>query len=374
MGTSRLLVPALALLALSAGALAQSGPSIVIGQSAALSGSSKELGNDMRAGALAYFQHVNKRGGIHGRKLALETLDDGFDAERATANYKTLIEERDALALFGCVGGAACSAALPVVSAAKVPLIGAANGNAVLHKPFNRYIFNVRASFADEVEHIIDHLTTVGISRIAVLYPNDGPGKTALATAEAALKKQGLALAASGSYPRGSEDVDTAVTAIAKVEPAAVVIFGPYKATAKFIKEMKKLGQGPQFMALSVAGPSALANELGEDGRGVGISQVVPYPFVTTMAVLTEYHEIYVRGTGAKPSFTSLESFIAAKVLVEGLKRAGPQASREKLVSSLEALSGYDLGGMIINYSPTSRSGSKYVELTVIGKDRKILH
>jgi ABC-type branched-subunit amino acid transport system substrate-binding protein len=370
----RLLVPALALLALSAGALGQTGPTVVIGQSAALTGGSKELGSDMRAGALAYFEHVNKRGGVHGRKLVLETLDDGFDAERATANYKTLVADRDALALFGCVGGATCSAALPVVSAAKVPLVGAANGNAVLHKPFNRYMFNVRASFADEVEHIVDHLTTVGISRIAVLYPNDGPGKAALATAEAALKKQGLVLAGSGTYPRGTEEVDAAVTAIANVEPAAVVIFGPYKATALFIKGMKKRGQAPQFMALSVAGPSALANELGDDGRGVGISQVVPYPFVASMPVLTEYHEIYVRGTGAKPSFTSLESFVAAKVLVEGLKRAGPQATREKLVSTLEALSSYDLGGMMINYSPTSRSGSKFVELTVIGKDRKILH
>lgn len=358
---------------LSAAALAQA-PALVIGQSVALTGGSKELGSEMRAGALAYFEHVNRRGGIHGRKLSLETLDDGFDAERAKTNYKVLSEERGAIALFGCVGGATCSAALPVVSAAKLPLVGPGNGNAVLHKPFNRYVFNVRASFDDEVAHVIEHLTTVGIDRIAVLYPNDGPGKAALATAETVLKAKRLALAGSGSYPRGSEDVDAAVKEISKTAPAAVVIFGPYKVSSRFISGLKKLGQEPQFMALSVAGAKALATELGDAGRGVGISQVVPYPFTMTMPVLTEYHDIYVRGTGATPSFTSLEAFIAAKVVVEGLKRAGPQPTREKLVNALETMGAYDVGGITIAYSPTSRSGSKFVDLTVIGKDRKILH
>jgi ABC-type branched-subunit amino acid transport system substrate-binding protein len=346
---------------------------ILIGQSVALSGGSKELGTEIRAGALAWFEHINKRGGVHGRKLVLETLDDGFDAARASANYRKLIEERNSLALLGCVGGATCSAAVPIVSASKVPFIGPANGNEVLRKPFNRYIFNVRASFADEVEHIIDHLTTVGINRIAVVYPNDGPGKAALATAEAALKRQGLVAAAAESYPRGSEDVAAGVKTVAKAEPAAVLIFGPYKVSAKLITELKKLGQEPQFMTLSVVGPKALAAELGDAGRGVGITQVVPYPFVSTIALVREYQEIYVRGTGAEPSFTSLEAFLAAKVLVEGLRRSGPQPTREKLVSALESMHDHDLGGFVINYTPANHDGSKYVDITVIGKDRKIL-
>jgi ABC-type branched-subunit amino acid transport system substrate-binding protein len=372
MNILRTLAAALSLLVLPLDALADS-PAIVIGQSAALTGSSRELGSEMRAGALAYFEHVNQRGGVHGRKLVLESLDDGFDAERAAANYKTLADERNVIALFGCVGGATCSAAVPVASAAKVPLVGAANGNAVLHKPFNRYVFNVRASFDDEVAHVIDHLTTVGIDKIAVMYPADGPGKAALAAAEAELKRKGLALAASGSYPRGSEDVDAGLKAIAQAVPGAVIIFGPYKVSARFIKAMQALGQGPQFMTLSVVGPKALATEMGDAGRGIGISQVVPYPFVPSMPVLNEYHAIYVRGARAEPSFTSLEAFIAAKVLVEGLRRAGPQATREKLVAALENLGSYDVGGITVSYSPDRRSGSKFVELTVIGRDRRIL-
>lgn len=365
------------MIAFAAGAQAETGVTenlIVIGQSAALTGPSAELGNELRAGALAYFEQVNRRGGVHGRKIVLDTLDDGYEPERASANYRKLIEQRGAFALFGCIGAATCMAALPVISAAKVPFVGPANGNQVLRTPFNRYLFNVRASFADEVAHIVDHLVTIGIDRIAVFHPDHVPGRAALASTQAALKKHGLAPVASGTYPAEySLDVDGGVRSIAKADPQAVVFFGPYKVAAKIVTELKKLGQRPQFMALSVVGPKALAAELGDDGRGVGISQVVPYPWVATTPVLNEYHEIYVRGAKGTPSFTTMEGFISAQVLVEGLRRAGPQLTREKLIGALESMHSHDLGGYTVSYSPTDRSGSKYVEITVIGKDGKIL-
>jgi ABC-type branched-subunit amino acid transport system substrate-binding protein len=363
------------LVPLAAAARSESGPpAIVIGQSAALSGPAAELGRELRAGALAYFDQVNRRGGVHGRRIVLETLDDAYVPDKASANYRSLIEEHDAFALFGCIGAATCAAALPVISAAKVPFVGPANGNQVLRSPFNRYLFNVRASFADEARRIIDHLVVVGVSRIAVLHPDHAPGRAALASTEAALKNHGLRVAAVGTYPNEfTPQVEAGARALARVEPQAVVVFGPYKVAAGLIKEMKKLGQQPQFMTLSVVGSKPLAAELGEDGRGVGISQVVPYPWVVSDAVVREYHESFVRAAQGTPSFTSLEGFISAKVLVEGLRRAGPQPTREKFIAAMESMRDYDVGGLTVSYSPADHGGSKYVDLTVIGKDRKIL-
>lgn len=362
---------------LPAAASAQSGvtaSAILIGQSAALSGPAAELGNELRAGALAYFEQVNKRGGVHGRKIVLETLDDNYEPDKAGANYRKLIEDRGAFALFGCIGAATCAAALPVISAAKVPFVGPANGNQVLRSPFNRYLFNVRAGFGDEAEHIVEYLTTSGMTRIAVFHPNHAPGRAALASTEAALKKRSLAVAAAGTYPNEyTPDVEQGVKTIAKAEPQAVIFFGPYKVAAKLVTEMNKIGQQPQFMTLSVVGPKALATELGELGRGVGISQVVPYPWVTIDPVVREYHENFVRGAKGTPSFTSLEGFISAKVMVEGLRRAGPQPTREKFIEAMESIKDYDVGGLKVSYSPSNHDGSKYVDITVIGKDGKIL-
>ena len=350
------------------------GAPIVIGQSVPLTGASAELGKQMRAGAQAYFDHINKRGGIHGRKIVLDTMDDGFDPQRATANYNALIQERGAFLIFGCIGAATCNAAVPVISQANVPFVAPANGNEIMRTPFNRNIFHTRASFANEVEHIIDHLTTVGVTKIAVFHPDHAPGRAALATAEATLKKLNLRVAASATYPgENVHEIDAGVRAIGQADAQAVIIFGPYKLAAKFIAAMKNAGHEPQFMTLSVVGSEALAADLAEAGRGVGISQVVPYPWVDNLPILVEYRDVYVRDGKGVPSFTSLEAFIGAKVLVEGLRRAGAQPTREKFVSAMESMREFNAGGLTFGYDPKSHAGTKYVELTVIGKDRKIL-
>lgn len=368
-----LLAAGLAVLSMRTVAAEAPAAEIVIGQSVPLSGPSAELGKEMRAGALAYFEHVNKQGGISGRRLRLESMDDAFQPERAAANYKALIE-RGAFLIFGCIGAATCNAAMPIITQANVPFVAPANGNEIMRTPVNRLVFHVRASFADEVEHIITHLTTVGITKVAVLHPNHAPGKAARATAEASLKKLNLGLAAAATYPGEDQlDVAPAIKAIAAVEPQAVIIFGPYRLAAEFVRGMKAAGQQPQFMALSVVGPRALAQALGDDGRGVGVTQVMPYPWVDTLPVLSEYQALYVKGGRNEPSFTSLEAFVSAKVLVEGLRRAGAQPTREKFVAAMESMSNYDAGGFQVSYSPTRRAGSHYVDITVIGKDRKLL-
>jgi ABC-type branched-subunit amino acid transport system substrate-binding protein len=346
---------------------------IVIGQSVDLTGPTAGLGKDARLGAQTYFDSLNSRGGINGRKIVLKTLDDGGLPERAAANTKKLIEEEKVFALFGYIGGAPCSAAIPVFSAAKVPFIGALNGNNVLRHPFNRYIFNVRASFDDETDKIIEQLTSLGITKIAIFHPDDAVGNVARAGAEASMKKRGLSLVATGAFGRAGSDFSPMVKVISEANPQAVIIISPYKIAARFIKQMKSAGSSPQFMTLSVVGPSELARELGKDSRGVGTTQVVPFPFSRTTHLVMDYQSNMSARGNKEFSFTSLESFMAAKVLTEALKRTGQNLSREKLISTMEEMSKVDLGGVMISYSPTDHSGSKFVDITVIGANGKFL-
>jgi branched-chain amino acid transport system substrate-binding protein len=369
------LLAAVVALSLSRIAAAEDGVSatrIVIGQSAAFSGPASELGTEMRAGALAYFDGVNKRGGVNGRRIELVSLDDGYEPDRATANTKKLIDDGVFL-LFGYVGTPTSNAAKEVFTPAQVPFVGPFTGAESLRNPVNRYVFNVRASYFAETDRIVEQLKNLGLTKIAVFYQNDAYGKAGLEGVERAVKKRGLAVAVMGTVERNTVDVAAAVKAIAKIEPQAVVMISAYKSCAAFIKEMKKAGSNPQFINVSFVGSRALAGELGDTGRGVGITQVVPFPWNLGVPVVKEYQRELAATTGkADFSFTSLEGFIAAKVLVEGLRRAGPNLTRERFVQTMETLN-YDTGGFTVSYSPNDRSGSHFVELTVITKDGKFL-
>jgi ABC-type branched-subunit amino acid transport system substrate-binding protein len=346
---------------------------IVIGQSAAFSGPAQALGNDMRAGALAYFQSVNAAGGINGRKIELRTLDDGYEPDRAAANTKKLIDDGVFL-LFGYVGTPTSNASKPIFTAARVPFVGPFTGAESLRNPVNRYIFNVRASYFDETEKIIGQLVGQTLDRIAVFYQNDDYGKAGLAGVERAMQKRNLKIVATGTVERNTVDVAAAVAAIGKTDPQAVVMISAYKSVAAFIKAMRAAGHSPQFMNVSFVGSKALAQESGPAGRGVGITQVVPFPWNVATPVVKEYQQLYTASSKKDDySFTSLEGFLSAKVLVEGLRRAGPDLTREKFIAAMENMRDVDVGGFLISFSPTNHSGSKFVELTVIGKDERFL-
>ncbi len=359
---------AMALLPFSTPAMSQgvSADTILIGQSAALSGPAEELGKEMKSGAEAYFDAINKSGGINGRKIKLVSVDDGYEPERAATNTKKLITEEKVLALFGYVGTPTSNAALPIFTAAKVPFIGAFTGAQSLRDPFNRYIFNVRASYFDETEQIVGHLVQQGIKRIAVFYQNDAYGKAGLAGVERAMKKRMLDIAATATVERNTVDVSAAVGTLAKSKTDAVIMISAYKSCAAFIKAMKQAGGYQQFWNVSFVGSKALSNELGDDGRGVQISQVVPFPWSDVNPVVRDYQKRI--GGPEKYSFTSLEGFIAAKVLVEGLKRAGKNPTRESLVDGLASMGKVDLGGFTVNYAPTNHNGSNFVDLTIISR------
>lgn len=349
---------------------------ITLGMSAPLSGPNGAYGLDMRQTISAYFEQVNKAGGINGRKLELIALDDGYETERTVANTKTLIKEKNVFALLAYYGSSPTTETMNTVfGPAKVPLVGTISGAATLREslatnPNARYMFNVRASYADEAEVIVNQMVSLGLKNIAVFYQNDGFGKSGLDGVTAALKKHNLAPSSVGTVERNSVDVTKAVEAIAKTTPQAVVMVTLYKPTAAFVKAMKKLGQHPMLMTLSPVGAELLVQELGPDSRGIGVSQVVPYPWNDVVPIVRDYHKLSSKGAY---SYYGMEGYLMAKTMIEGLKRAGKDLSREKLVASLESMSGADLGGYRINYGPNTRLGSRFVELTVIGQGGKIL-
>lgn len=362
---------------LSGAAMAENGvtdSTITLGMSAPFSGPNGIYGTEMRESITAYFEQINKGGGINGRKLELVSLDDGYETDRAVANTKKLIHDEKAFALLAFYGSSPTTAAMEVFSGAKVPLVGTISGAETLRNPVNRYMFNVRASYANETDAIVSQLASLGLKNIAVFYQNDGFGKSGLDGVTAALKKHGLAPSAVGTVERNSLDVAKAVEAISKVTPQAVIMVTLYKPTAEFVRQMRKHGQNPQFMTLSPVGADLLVKELGNDARGIGISQVMPYPWNDSTPLVREYRKLMTTmGKQSQSPYYGVEGYAMAKVMVEGIKRAGKDLTRDKLTTALESMGSYDLGGYRVSYSTSDHNGSRFVDLTVIGNGGKVL-
>jgi ABC-type branched-subunit amino acid transport system substrate-binding protein len=348
---------------------------ITLGMSSPFSGPNAAYGLEMKEVINAYLQQINRNGGINGRKLELVALDDGYETDRSVANTKKLINDYKVFALLGYYGSSPTTAAMEVFSAARVPLVGTISGADSLRTPVNRFMFHVRASYADETEAIVAQLVSLGIRRIAVFYQNDGFGRSGFDGATNALKRFDLKPVAAGTIERNSLDVSAAVAAIAKADAQAVVMVTLYKPTALFVQQMHKAGQHPQFITLSPVGADLLVKELGTEARGIGISQVMPYPWNKAMPLVKEYQRLLLQQTKQESfSYYGVEAYAATKVLVEALEKAGRNLTREKLVGALEAMTSLDLGGYTVSYSPLNHNGSKFVELTVIGNNGRVLH
>jgi ABC-type branched-subunit amino acid transport system substrate-binding protein len=365
----RALLTAAGLLAATlAGAQGVTDTTITLGQGAVLTGPAQELGIQMRDGALAYFNHINAKGGVHGRKIVLKSVDDGYEPAGAVAATKKLIEQEKVFALFGYVGTPTFNAAAPILTEAKVPLVAAFTGAESLRDPLNRYVFNVRASYYDETEQIVNHLTSMSVNKIAVFYQNDAYGKAGLEGVVRALKRRNIEMAGTTTVERNTVDVAKAVEDMRKVQPQAIVMVSAYKSCAAFIREMKRAGMNPSFWNVSFVGSKALAKELDKEGRGVQISQVVPFPWDSSVPVVKEYQKLINPDGKTELNFSSLEGFISAKVMVEGLRRAGRNLTREGLIKALESMDAYDVGGFKISYSPQDHRGSRYVDLTIFSR------
>jgi ABC-type branched-subunit amino acid transport system substrate-binding protein len=343
---------------------------IVLGQSAALSGPAAALGLRFREGAMLHFDRLNAKGGINGRQIDLQSLDDGYEPDRCAANTRKLIEG-GAFALFGYIGTPTSLAALPLATQAKTPFFAPFTGAEALRAPLNRYAFHVRASYYDETAEIVRQTTAIGIKRIGVFYQNDSYGKAGLEGVTRALKPLGLEPAGLGTVERNTVDVDAAVKAIMAGKPDAIVQISAYKSCAAFIRAARKAGFGGTFYNVSFVGTKALADELGADARGVVVSQVVPFPFTPSSPLAGEYLAAGKAAQGDKfeANYSSIEGFVAARTFAEGLKRAGASASTDGLIAGLESLRDLNLGGFFVDFSPTKHTGSKYVDLTILTAD-----
>ena len=365
----------LGLAALGAPAIAQQSR-IVLGQSAALTGPASALGEQFKIGANLLFERVNGRGGVNGRPVELRSVDDGYEPDRCAENTRKLIDS-GVFALFGYIGTPTGVVALPIATAAKVPWIAPFTGAEALRTPFNRYAFHVRASYFDETAEIVKQLTSVGIKRIGVFYQNDAYGKAGLEGVTRAMKPLSLEPVGLGTVERNTVDVDAAVKALMAQKPDAIVQISAYRSCAAFIRAARKAGFTGGFYNVSFVGTQALAKELGADARGVVIAQVMPYPYSPLTVLSGEYLSAgqTILGDKFDPNYSSMEGYVAAKTVVEGLRRgSNNNATPENLITGLESLREFNLGGFYVDFNAQKHTGSKYVDLTILTADGRVRH
>jgi branched-chain amino acid transport system substrate-binding protein len=343
---------------------------ILFGQVAALNGPAQALGQGMREGILAAFEEVNRAGGISGRKLELKSIDDSYEPEKTIEATNKAIKEDKVFALVGAVGTPTSKAGQPIATAAKVPFIGPFTGAEFLRNPFNRYIVNIRSSYFQETEAWIEHLTIdLGITRIAILYQDDAFGLAGLAGVKKAMTKRNMSLVAEGTFKRNTTAIKSALLEIMKGEPQAVVTVGPYKPIAEFIKLARQLKVDVAFVAISFVGSDSLAQELGNQGAGVIVSQVVPFPGDKSLQVVTSYQAALIAvNPKSKLGFVSLEGYLVGQLVVEALKRIPGEPNREAFLDAIESAP-FDLGGVKLSFSATQNQGSNQVYFTVLQSD-----
>jgi branched-chain amino acid transport system substrate-binding protein len=351
--------------------LGVSDDTILFGQAAALDGPSSALGQGMRQGILAAFAEINAQGGIHGRKLELVSRDDGYDPDRSVVQTKKLIEDDRVFALIGAVGTPTAIATVPISSASNVPFIGPFTGAEFLRAAELQNVVNIRASYGAEAEAWIKHLTEdLHFTNIAIFYQDDSFGRDGLMGVKRALDKRGLELSAEGTFERNTRAVGSALRMLKRAEPQAVVMVGTYGPCAEFIKLAHKAGFRPTFVNISFVGANALAKELGTAGEGVIVSQVVPFPWDTSLKMVADYqaaqHALDPRLT---PDFVSLEGYLSGRLVAAALQMAGPNPTRASLLRVINDVGRFDIGGSIVTFGSKTQEAPPKVFLTVIQKD-----
>ena len=342
---------------------------IVLGQSAAFSGPAMQLGTQFHAGARLWFDQLNAKGGVGGRQVEIRHLDDGYEPDRCVANTEKLIKD-EVFALFGYIGTPTSLAALPLATSARVPFIAPFTGAMGLREPFKREAFHLRASYDDETALIVKQLIELSQNRIGVFYQNDAYGKAGLSGVTKALAARQLKPIAEGTVERNSEDVAAAVAKLAKSGAQAIVQIGAYKACAAFIRQAKQAGYGGKFYNVSFVGTQALADELGKDGAGVVVSQVMPSPYNPARPIAREFVAAAKSGK-VQANFSSMEGYLAAKLFSEGLRRVSGKPTREALVTALESIQ-EDFGGYRVTFGPQDHVASNFVELSMLTGDGKV--
>jgi len=347
---------------------------IRIGSCSALSGPASFLGLQMVIGAKAYFGMINAQGGVHGRKLELETKDDGYEADRAAPCWESLTKTGVFAAAF-FVGTPTGVKYIPLAESSQTPIVGLFTGAQALIEPVHRMIFNIRASYFDETREQIDGLwDQLGVRKIAVLYQNDPFGSAVLEGVKRALERHHAAPVALGTFERNTLAVEQGIKDVRAGNPEAVVLVGPYAPVNAILKQSHAAGWRPRFLTVSFVGTEGLLRIGAEDAEGMIITQVVPPYDRTDLPTVKLYREALEKYMGnTQPSFVSLEGFVDAMVLVDALRSAGHDLTRDKLVSALENTHGKDIGlgpKLLLDFSPASHKGLNAVYVTVIKDGR----
>ena len=344
---------------------------VLFGQTAAFSGPAQGLGIEMRRGIEAAFAEANRGGGVNGRSLELVSADDGYEPEAAIANAQQLIEVENVFALIGSVGTPTSRSTVPVAGEASVPFIAPFTGAAFLRNPELGHVVNLRASYAQETERMVGlFVDQRGLDRIGVLYQDDSFGRTGYNGARTALAHRGMEPVAVGLYPRNTTAIKTALLDLATARPDAIIMIGAYQPIGTFISLAKSTQLDTEFIAISFVGSNSLALQLGSEGEGVKVTQVVPLPTDDSLPIVAQYQAaLAAYDAAAVPGFVSLEGYLAGRLAIEGLRICGPGLSRRCFLDGLRSLREFEMDGFQINFGPHDNQGSDSVFVTEIDGD-----
>lgn len=357
----------------------QSTAEIVIGQVTPLSGPLAPTGSHIRAGAQLYFDAVNASGGVHGQKIRLISKDDAYKAAETVRLAKELLDEAQPLALFGFVGTGNAEAMLKekVLTNAGIPLVMVRTGASAVMKSGNPWLFITRASYEAEINKIIQQYSLTGYRTYAVLYQDDPFGLDVLGSTEALISKFDSKIVAKAGYKKNTTEVSDAVKSIAAAAPHAIIMISNTAASAEFLKQARAAGITAQFITISVTDAAQVVQRIGKEvASGLALTQVFPDPEARSIPLTREIMENFSKYKPAadiKPNQTLVEGYVGAKVLVEGLRRAGPNPTRKKLRDALEQIKDFDAGDLYVSFTPSNHAGVNYVDITIINRDGKLL-
>ncbi|MBC3861769.1 ABC transporter substrate-binding protein [Undibacterium jejuense] len=345
---------------------------IVIGQTIGISGDVAGPVKEMLEGSQAYFDFINKSGGIHGRKIELKILDDEFNPLKTLANTEILVKKEHVFALFQSRGTPHTESILPILTSFQIPLIAPITGSSVFYEKKYRYLFNTRAKYQDEIRKGVEHFFTMGIKEVSLIYVNDAFGIDGLTGFNKAMSRYKLNPIAIYHIDRVTPNIDTTVNTLVKTTSKAVIVVSSSSSAVEIIKNLRVKNSAIQIMTLSNNSSQSFVNSLGSLGYGIIVSQIMPAPHLMTSMLGQEFKKI-AQANGVAPTYAAMEGFVTAKVLVEGLKRSGSNPTRSSLIRGLETMRQFDLGGLVINYDEQNHDGSEFIELTIISKTGQFL-
>jgi len=346
---------------------------IRLGASTVLTGPLGAQTADYGAGSRLYFDAINAAGGVHGRKIVYTTLDDGFDVARAIENTKRLLQEDKVFLIYNNTGTAHTAAILPLVAESKTVVFGPVTGATALRQKFNRYLFHVRAGYADEATRIVHQLAQMGITRIATFHQDDAFGNALMTEVRAAAATHKLQISASAAVDAKKPDLAAAAATVAKVTPQAVIMGTAGSTFTGFVKALGATGARPAIYGFSVVSADAVTRDLGPAARGIVLAQIMPSLANRSAPAVNQYLSLLqVHDKELKPSQSKFEGFIHARVLVEGLRRAGRDLNSETFIRGLESAGEISIAKFTARYSPQSHYGSSYVELAIIDHEGRL--